>query len=253
MSSTTRTGGPRTHHCQSLQAAQVTGTLDARVTGQRTQEISASGGRRPQQVGEKKNCAVISAENKPRRRLEAAVSCSARDALAELPDARADLRLGKKWASGRHEPSKGGRRFPDKVFLKARPPCTSLSTRETRTATFLSIICLIASPAVGRSKAVYKADHPQVSGEVLAGEDEVIDAKLTDKIAREVAEIHALRRPAFVVIAAATWRGIHLRQSRHGPQHGRYMGMLATIINGMALQGSARKVGVNTRVQTAIG
>jgi uridylate kinase len=104
-----------------------------------------------------------------------------------------------------------------------------------------------------KAKPVYKRIILKLSGEVLAGEDDVIDQKLTEKIAREVAEIHALGVQVAVVIGGGNiWRGITSANRGMDRSTADYMGMLATIINGMALQEALEKVGVNTRVQTAI-
>jgi uridylate kinase len=102
-------------------------------------------------------------------------------------------------------------------------------------------------------KPVYKRIILKLSGEVLAGEKEVIDAKVTEKIALEVAEIHAMGVQVAVVIGGGNiWRGITSANKGMDRSTADYMGMLATIINGMALQEALEKVGVNTRVQTAI-
>jgi uridylate kinase len=92
-----------------------------------------------------------------------------------------------------------------------------------------------------------------LSGEVLAGHDDVIDPALTEKIAHEVAEIHSLGVQVSVVIGGGNiWRGITSARKGMDRSTADYMGMLATIINGMALQEAMEKAGVNTRVQTAI-
>src|SRR6202034_2520950 len=104
-----------------------------------------------------------------------------------------------------------------------------------------------------RAKPVYKRIILKLSGEVLAGATEVIDAKVTEKIAMEVAEIHRLGVQVAVVIGGGNiWRGITSANRGMDRSTADYMGMLATIINGMALQEALEKAGVNTRVQTAI-
>jgi uridylate kinase len=104
-----------------------------------------------------------------------------------------------------------------------------------------------------RAKPVYKRIILKLSGEVLTGGDEVIDAKVTEKIAREVAEIHAMGVQVAVVIGGGNiWRGITSANRGMDRSTADYMGMLATIINGMALQEAMEKAGVNTRVQTAL-
>src|ERR1700690_2233519 len=103
------------------------------------------------------------------------------------------------------------------------------------------------------AKPVYKRIILKLSGEVLAGEKEVIDAKVADKIALEVAEIHAMGVQVAVVIGGGNiWRGITSANRGMDRSPADYMGMLATIINGMALQEALEKGGVNTRLHTAI-
>src|ERR1700744_3022564 len=91
---------------------------------------------------------------------------------------------------------------------------------------------------------VYKRIILKLSGEVLKGE-EVIDAKVADKIAREVADVHALGVQVAVVIGGGNiWRGITSANRGMDRSTADYMGMLATIINGIALQEALEKAGV---------
>ncbi len=88
---------------------------------------------------------------------------------------------------------------------------------------------------------------------MLKGAEEVIDARVADQIATEVAEVHAMGVQVAVVIGGGNiWRGITSANRGMDRSTADYMGMLATIINGMALQEALEKAGVNTRVQTAI-
>jgi uridylate kinase len=102
-------------------------------------------------------------------------------------------------------------------------------------------------------KPVYKRIVLKLSGEVLQGAEEVIDARVADQIAGEVAEVHAMGVQVALVIGGGNiWRGITSANRGMDRSTADYMGMLATIINGMALQEALEKAGVNTRVQTAI-
>jgi len=102
-------------------------------------------------------------------------------------------------------------------------------------------------------KPVYKRIVLKLSGEVLKGKEEVIDARVADQIAAEVAEVHGMGVQVAVVIGGGNiWRGITSANRGMDRSTADYMGMLATIINGMALQEALEKAGVNTRVQTAI-
>ncbi len=102
-------------------------------------------------------------------------------------------------------------------------------------------------------KPVYSRIILKLSGEVLEGATEVIDAVVTDKIAEDVAEIHAMGVQVAVVIGGGNiWRGITSANKGMDRCTADYMGMMATIINGLALQDALEKRNVLTRVQTAI-
>jgi uridylate kinase len=135
-------------------------------------------------------------------------------------------------------------------------PCGDGYEARQQTASRYSFSNLMSNRVAQRravQKPVYKRIILKLSGEVLAGEKEVIDAKVTEKIACEVAEIHALGVQVAVVIGGGNiWRGITSANRGMDRSTADYMGMLATIINGMALQEALEKAGVNTRVQTAI-
>ncbi|HSI84658.1 MAG TPA: UMP kinase [Candidatus Methylacidiphilales bacterium] len=110
-----------------------------------------------------------------------------------------------------------------------------------------------AAAPVPASVPVYKRVILKLSGEVLAGEEEAIDSKYTHNIAREVAEIHRSGVQVCVVIGGGNiWRGLTKSHQGMDRTTADYMGMLATIINGLALQDALEKQGVLTRVQTAI-
>ena len=109
------------------------------------------------------------------------------------------------------------------------------------------------TPSRTKQKPVYKRIVLKLSGEVLKGAEEVIDARVADQIATEVAEVHNMGVQIAVVIGGGNiWRGITSANRGMDRSTADYMGMLATIINGMALQEALEKAGVNTRVQTAI-
>ena len=109
-----------------------------------------------------------------------------------------------------------------------------------------------ASVPLGSAKSSYKRILLKLSGEVLAGE-EVIDQNVTMQIARQIAEIHGLGVQVAIVIGGGNiWRGLTPSHAGMDRTTADYMGMLATIINGLGLQDALEKVGVTTRVQTAI-
>jgi uridylate kinase len=94
----------------------------------------------------------------------------------------------------------------------------------------------------------------KISGEALAGGAGFgIDADAVGTFAREIQEVHELGcELALVVGGGNIFRG--LAGSAFGVDRatGDYMGMLATVINSLALQNALEKLGVSTRVQSAI-
>ncbi len=102
-------------------------------------------------------------------------------------------------------------------------------------------------------KPRYKRILLKLSGEVLADTQEHISGEVTNGIARQVKEIHAMGVQVAIVIGGGNiWRGLDPRHEGMDRTTADYMGMLATVINGLALQDALENVGVFTRVQTAI-
>jgi uridylate kinase len=104
-------------------------------------------------------------------------------------------------------------------------------------------------------RAIYKRVILKLSGEVLRGgkSGDPIDSATLEKTCAQVKEIHDLGVQVCVVIGGGNiFRG--LQGSKHGVDRttGDYMGMLATVINGLALMDCLEKLGVRTRVQSAI-
>jgi uridylate kinase len=105
------------------------------------------------------------------------------------------------------------------------------------------------------------AEHPRykrvllkLSGEALAGDQGYgIDGKTLEYISREVKEVMGLGIELAIVIGGGNiFRGIRGSASGMDRASADYMGMLATVMNALALQDSLEKVGVKTRVQSAI-
>jgi uridylate kinase len=95
----------------------------------------------------------------------------------------------------------------------------------------------------------------KLSGEALCGQmgGFGLDPKTVEAISTELAEVHALGAEMGIVIGGGNiFRG--LKGSAQGMDRASadYMGMLATVINGVALQDSLEKHGVQTRVMTAL-
>jgi uridylate kinase len=94
----------------------------------------------------------------------------------------------------------------------------------------------------------------KISGEALLGELEYgIDPKVSSRIAREVADVVAAGVQIGVVIGGGNiFRGKGLAASGIDRITGDHMGMLATVMNALALQDALENAGVTTRVMSAI-
>lgn len=105
-----------------------------------------------------------------------------------------------------------------------------------------------------KNKPVYKRIVLKMSGEVLQGKrGYAIDPFMTQAIAKEIKEIKKLGCQIAIVIGGGNiYRGATASGQGMDRITGDYMGMLATVINGLALQDALEKMNVVTRVQTAI-
>jgi uridylate kinase len=100
----------------------------------------------------------------------------------------------------------------------------------------------------------YKRILLKLSGEALLGkEDYGIDPEIIGRIAGEIAEVSKAGVQVAVVIGGGNiFRGAGLAQAGIDRVTGDHMGMLATVINSLALQDSLESVGVDARVMSAI-
>jgi uridylate kinase len=94
----------------------------------------------------------------------------------------------------------------------------------------------------------------KLSGEALMGEQTFgIDPAVTTQVAKEISEIQQLGVQVAVVIGGGNlFRGLAASARGMDRATADYMGMLATVINALALQDALEHAGVNTRVATAI-
>ena len=95
----------------------------------------------------------------------------------------------------------------------------------------------------------------KISGEALrkTGSPDNISPEIVRHIALAIQEIHGLGVQVAVVVGGGNiWRGASANARGMDRTMADYMGMLATIMNGIALQGALEDIGVETRVQTAI-
>lgn len=94
----------------------------------------------------------------------------------------------------------------------------------------------------------------KLSGEALAGEKGFgIDPAVVDAIARQIKEVQQAGLQVAVVVGGGNiWRGLSGSAKGMDRATADYMGMLATVINSLALQDALENYNVETRVQTAI-
>jgi uridylate kinase len=101
---------------------------------------------------------------------------------------------------------------------------------------------------------IYKRILLKLSGEALMGEQQFgVDPAVATRIAKDVGEIQSLGVETAIVIGGGNiFRGLAASARGMDRATGDYMGMLATVINALALQDALEQNGVVTRVVTAI-
>ncbi|WP_396185187.1 UMP kinase [Flavobacterium sp.] len=100
----------------------------------------------------------------------------------------------------------------------------------------------------------YKRILLKLSGEALMGDRQYgIDPARLDDYADEIKKVHNKGVEIAIVIGGGNiFRGVAGASNGMDRVQGDYMGMLATVINGMALQGALENKGMKTRLQTAL-
>lgn len=100
----------------------------------------------------------------------------------------------------------------------------------------------------------YKRILLKLSGESLMGEKQYgIDNEIVNQYAKEIKTVHDKGLEIAIVIGGGNiFRGLSAEKSGMDRAQADYMGMLATVINSMALQDALEKVGIKTRLLTAI-
>ena len=94
----------------------------------------------------------------------------------------------------------------------------------------------------------------KLSGEVLMGEGGLaIDPAVTARVAQEIADVRAQGYELCVVVGGGNiFRGLSAAAKGFERATADYMGMLATVMNALAVQNALEQIGVDTRVQSAI-
>jgi uridylate kinase len=106
----------------------------------------------------------------------------------------------------------------------------------------------------GRAGARYARILLKLSGEALMGKQPFgIDPQVVTTIARQVQRVAARGVEVAIVVGGGNiWRGISAASTGMDRASADYAGMLATVLNALALQDALERLGVQTRVQTAI-
>ena len=109
-------------------------------------------------------------------------------------------------------------------------------------------------PAANRDGLRYERILLKLSGEALLGDRTYgVDPAFCAFIADQVAEVHARGVQVGIVVGGGNiFRGLAAAASGMDRATGDYIGMLATVMNGLALQDALERVGVPTRVMSAI-
>ena len=100
-------------------------------------------------------------------------------------------------------------------------------------------------------EAKYQRIILKISGEALSGHGQNIDFDVVRSVAKQVVEVNNMGVAVGIIVGGGNiWRG---RQGRDMDRvTADHMGMLATVINSLALQDALEALGVSARVQTAI-
>ncbi len=102
-------------------------------------------------------------------------------------------------------------------------------------------------------KPKYKRILLKLSGEALSSNSEVLEPSILEQYAQEIKKVSDLGVEIAIVIGGGNiFRGASAAKVGIDRVQGDYMGMLATVINGMAIQASLEKHGMSTRLMTAI-
>jgi uridylate kinase len=102
-------------------------------------------------------------------------------------------------------------------------------------------------------RAAYDRVLLKISGEAFGGKESSVDAVTTAWMAEQIAEVSRSGVSVAVVVGGGNiWRGKAHEAGGMDRATADYMGMLATVINALALQDALERIGVASRVQTAI-
>ncbi len=110
-------------------------------------------------------------------------------------------------------------------------------------------------PSTKAAAPKYRRILLKLSGEALrkSGSQDNISPELVQQMAEDIQSVHSLGVEIAIVIGGGNiWRGLSASHRGMERTTADYMGMLATVINGLALQSTIESLGVRTHVHTAI-
>jgi uridylate kinase len=109
-----------------------------------------------------------------------------------------------------------------------------------------------ATPEMERPR--YKRVLIKLSGEALMGFQSFgVEPAMMDSLARQIKDVHELGIEIAIVVGGGNIvRGVNVSEAGFDRATGDYMGMLATVINALALQSAMERLGIYTRVLSAI-
>ncbi|MFH0769404.1 MAG: UMP kinase [Chloroflexota bacterium] len=104
------------------------------------------------------------------------------------------------------------------------------------------------------AKSKYKRVLLKLSGEAFRGEEDYgIDASILSKISEQIKQVMETGVEIAIVVGGGNiWRGAKAEEEGMDRATADYAGMLATVINALALQDTLERNGIETRTQTAI-
>jgi uridylate kinase len=117
-----------------------------------------------------------------------------------------------------------------------------------------STVATLSVAAVASDAPAYRRILLKLSGEALMGEDPYgINRETIDRIVAEIADVVRLGVEVAIVIGGGNiFRGVAPGAAGMDRATADYMGMLATLMNALALQDALRRAGVESRVQSAL-
>ena len=129
-----------------------------------------------------------------------------------------------------------------------------MSPPDSAAATAAPLAPAAATPAAAGRKPAYRRILLKLSGEALMGDDSYgIERATIDRIVAEIGEVVRLGVEVAVVIGGGNiFRGVAPGAAGMDRATADYMGMLATLMNALALQDALRRAGVESRVQSAL-